>query len=107
MYDMTVLARYLSSSDTRAPEAGRRANKSAENPANVIIRPANVYKSVSPLNSMFLLRSWISSARSHNLTGDHGVLIEGVDSAYSMIAVGDHYPPLVGIPAKQQRRHRF
>src|ERR1700689_3081591 len=53
---MPVFARYLSSSDNLAPAAGRRANKSAENPANVIIRPANEYKNVSPLNSMFLLR---------------------------------------------------
>ena len=49
---MTVFARYLSSSDNLAPAAGRRANKSAENPANVIIGPANVYKKVAPLNSM-------------------------------------------------------
>jgi hypothetical protein len=50
---MTVFARYLSSSDNLAPAAGRRVNKSAENPANVIIRPANVYKRVAPLISMF------------------------------------------------------
>jgi hypothetical protein len=43
---------YLSSSDNFTPAAGRRANKSVENPANVIMRPANVYKKVSPLNSM-------------------------------------------------------
>ena len=50
---MTVLARYLSSSDNLAPAACRTASKSAENPANVIIRPANVYKKVAPLTSMF------------------------------------------------------
>jgi len=43
----------LSSSDNLAPAACRRTNKSAENPANVIIRPANVYKRVAPLTSMF------------------------------------------------------
>jgi hypothetical protein len=53
MYVMTVFARYLSSSDNFAPAAGRRINKSAENPANVIIRPANAYKKVAPLTSMF------------------------------------------------------
>jgi hypothetical protein len=52
MYVMTVFARYLSSSDNLAPAAGRTANKSAENPAKVIIRPANVYKKPAPLNSM-------------------------------------------------------
>src|SRR4029077_2668777 len=53
MYVMTVLARYLSSSDNLAPVAGRRINRSAENPANVIIRPAKVYKRVAPFISMF------------------------------------------------------
>src|SRR5271170_3892981 len=53
---MTVFARYLSSSDNLAPTAGRMNNKSAENPANVIIRPANVYKRVAPLISMFCSR---------------------------------------------------
>src|SRR5271155_4470874 len=53
---MTVFARYLSSSDNFAPAAGRMNNKSAENPANVIIRPANVYKRVAPLISMFCSR---------------------------------------------------
>jgi hypothetical protein len=56
---MTVFARYLSSSDNLAPASGRRANKSAENPANVIIRPANVYKRVAPLISMFCSREYI------------------------------------------------
>jgi hypothetical protein len=56
MFVMTVFARYLSSSDNFAPAAGRRANKSAENPAKVIIRPANVYKKVAPLISMFCSR---------------------------------------------------
>jgi hypothetical protein len=50
---MTVFARYLSSSDNFAPAAGRTNNKSAENPANVIIMPANVHKRVAPLTSMF------------------------------------------------------
>ena len=49
---MTVLARYLSSLDNLAPVAGRRASRSAENPAKVIIRPANAYKSAAPLTSM-------------------------------------------------------
>jgi len=53
---MTVFARYLSSSDNLAPAAGRMNNKSAENPANVIIRLANVYKRVAPLISMFCSR---------------------------------------------------
>jgi hypothetical protein len=53
---ITVFARYLSSSDNLAPAAGRMNNKSAENPANVIIRPANVYKRVAPLISMFCSR---------------------------------------------------
>jgi hypothetical protein len=50
---MTVLARYRSSIDTFAPAACRRINNSDENPAKVIIRPANVYKKVAPLTSMF------------------------------------------------------
>src|ERR1700684_2409192 len=50
---MTVLARYLSSRDHLAPAAGRRVNMSAENPANVIISPANVYKRIAPLTSKF------------------------------------------------------
>jgi hypothetical protein len=53
MYVMTVRAMYLSSSDNLAPAACRTPNKSAENPANVIIRPANVYKKVAPLTSMY------------------------------------------------------
>src|SRR5580658_2559038 len=60
---MTVFARYLSSSDNFAPAAGRSASKSAENPAKVIIRPANMYKNVSPLNSMFLHRFSINDPK--------------------------------------------
>jgi hypothetical protein len=39
--------------NTKMPAAGLTANKSAENPAKVIIRPASVYKKVTPLTSMF------------------------------------------------------
>jgi hypothetical protein len=49
---MTVLAKYRSSSDNVAPTVGRMVNKSVENPANVIIVPANVYKTAAPLTSM-------------------------------------------------------
>ena len=49
---MTVFARNVSSGDNFAPAAGRSANNSAENPANVIIRPANVYNRAAPLTSM-------------------------------------------------------
>ncbi len=52
-YVATVFARYLSSDDNLAPAVGRMVNKSAENPANAIIRPANVYKRGAPLFSMF------------------------------------------------------
>ena len=48
-----LFARYLSSNDNLTPAACRTTNKSAENPANVIIKPANVYKTVAPLTSMF------------------------------------------------------
>ena len=50
---MTVFARYRSSNDNLAPAAGRTANNSAENPAKVIMRVANVYKKVAPFTSMF------------------------------------------------------
>jgi hypothetical protein len=43
----------VSRSGNLAPAAGRRASKRAENSANVIIKPANVYKKVSALPAMF------------------------------------------------------
>jgi hypothetical protein len=78
MYVMTVFAKYLSSSDNRAPAAERTVNKRAENPAKVIIRPANAYKNVSPLNSMFLLRFPARRRHRGNLDLQQGLLKAGL-----------------------------